>query len=80
MNLLYQDMDSSKGLLMVNKNQEVEEKWSRLTKVLKEIERRDEEAILIGDINKLVGNDKSGIKDNNQKVSFGGKLVLESIS
>ena len=59
---------------------EVEEKWSRLTKVLKDIERRDEEAILIGDLNKLVGNDKSGIKDNNPKVSFGGKLVLELIS
>ena len=59
---------------------EVEEKWSRLTKILKEIESRDEEAILIGDLNKLVGNNKSGIKDNNPKVSFGGKLVLDLIS
>ena len=59
---------------------EIEEKWARLTKVLKDIEDREEEAILIGDHNKMVGNGLSGIKDNNSKVSFGGKLILELLS
>ena len=58
---------------------EIEERWARLTKMLKDIENNDEEAILIGDLNKLVGNDKSGINNNNPKVSFGGKLNPELI-
>ena len=37
----------------------IEEKWARLTKVLKDIETRNEEAILIGDLNKLIGNNES---------------------
>ena len=56
------------------------EKWARLTKILKDIEDREEEVILIGDLNKLVGNSQSGIKENNPKVSFGGKLILELLS
>ena len=59
---------------------EIEERWARLTKIMKDIENNDEEAILIGDLNKLVGNDKSEIKNNNPKVSFGGKLILELIT
>ena len=59
---------------------EIEEKWARLTKVLKDIENREEEAILIGDLNKMVGNNESGIKENHSKVSFGGKLVLDLVS
>ena len=47
---------------------EIQERWARLTKILKDIENKEEEAVLIGDLNKLVGNNKSGIKDNNPKV------------
>ena len=39
---------------------EIEEKWARLTKVLKDIEDREEEAIFLGDFNKMVGNGQSG--------------------
>ena len=59
---------------------EIQEKWSRLTKILKDIENRGEEAILIGDQNKLIGNDESGLEENNPKISFGGKLVLELLA
>ena len=58
----------------------IEEKWARLTKVLKDIDTRNEEEILIGDLNKLIGNNESGIKENHPKVSFGGKLVLELVA
>ena len=34
----------------------------------------------MGDLNKMVGNDKSGIIENIPKVSFGGKLILELLS
>ena len=61
-------------------NIEIEERWSRLLKILKDIENRGEEAILIGDQNKLIGNSESGIEKNNPKISFGGKLVLELLS
>ena len=59
---------------------EIEEKWSRLTKILKDIENKGEEAIFIGDQNKLIGNSTKGMETNNSKVSFGGKLVLELVS
>ena len=59
---------------------EIQEKWSRLTKILNDIENRGEEAILIGDQNKLIGNDESGLEENNPKISFGGKLVLELLA
>ena len=42
---------------------------------LKIIEERNEEAIFIGDLNKLVGNGPYGVKGNNPKVTFGGKLI-----
>jgi hypothetical protein len=58
-----------------NKNQEVEERWLRICNHLKVIEDRNEEVILLGDMNKLIGNDKYGVEGNNPKVTFGGKLV-----
>ena len=58
-----------------NKNYEIEEMWLKICNHLKIIEERNEEGILIGDLNKLVGNGPLGVKDNNPKVTFGGKLV-----
>ena len=59
---------------------EIGEKWARLIKVMKDIENRGEEVILIGDQNKMIGNVESGIQNNNPKVNFGGKLVLELLA
>ena len=56
-----------------NKNYEIEERWSRICDQLKIIEDRNEEVILIGDMNKLIGNGPFGVKNN--KVTFGRKLV-----
>ena len=39
-----------------------------------------EEVIFIGDQNKLIGCGGNGVENNNPKVSFGGKLVLELIA
>ena len=47
---------------------------------MKDIENKGEEAIFIGDQNKLIGNCEKGMENNNPKVSFGGKLVLELLS
>ena len=58
-----------------NNNIEIEERWKRIYDHLKVIEDRNEEVILIGDMNKLVGNGPLGVKENNKKVTFGGKLV-----
>ena len=44
------------------------------------IENRNEACILIGDLNKLVGNGEFGVKGNNEKVSFGGKLIHRLLS
>ena len=39
------------------------------------IKSRDEWVVLIGDLNKAVGNGEYGVKGNHEKVSFGGKLI-----
>ena len=59
------------------KKNEVEDRWFRIVSKLKKIELQGEYAIIIGDLNKHVGN---LIKDNNDKVSFGGKLIKEFLS
>ena len=51
---------------------EIEAKWQRIETEIKKIELRGESFILIGDYNKHVGNI---IKDNHDKVTYGGKLV-----
>ena len=58
-------------------NQDIEERWFRIVSELKSIENKGEFALLIGDMNKHVGNI---IKGNHQKVSFGGKLVTDLVS
>ena len=58
-----------------NKNHEIEERWSRICDKLKVIEDRNEELILIGDMNKLIGNGPLGVKNNNPKVTYGGRLI-----
>ena len=59
---------------------EVEAKWERLLNEMNKIKARGEECLLIGDLNKLVGNDHLGVKGNKDKVSHGGKLVRELIA
>ena len=58
------------------KNQ-IEEKWNEVLETLATIKNRDEMALVIGDLNKLVGN---AIPENHEKVSSGGELVRELIS
>ena len=58
-----------------NHNNEIEERRAKIRKHLKDIEERNEEAILIGDMNKLIGNGPLGVENNTSKVTFGGKLV-----
>ena len=58
-----------------NKTFEIEERWLRICSHLKSIEDRNEEVVMIGDMNKLIGNGPCGVKGNSAKVTFGGKLV-----
>ena len=53
-------------------NDEVESRWNRVVDELNVIERRGEDVILLGDMNKHVGDIIPG---NHPKCSFGGKLV-----
>ena len=63
-----------------NSNQDIEERWLRICHQLKIIEDRNEEALFLGDMNKLVGNGPFGVIGNNPKVTFGGKLVNRLLS
>ena len=54
---------------------EIENRWSRLMEEVIRAEKRQEAVILIGDFNKHIGNDDLGVKNSNDKISFGGELV-----
>ena len=59
---------------------EIEERWHRLLEKIIRIEAAKEALILIGDLNKLIGNGEHGVKGNNDKVSHGGKLIHNLLS
>ena len=54
---------------------DVQDRWGRILNEVKKIEQRNELALIIGDLNKHIGNDATGVKDNHSKVTFGGELV-----
>ena len=53
----------------------VESRWSRILNEIIHIKNRKESCIIIGDLNKHIGNDLYGVKGNHQKISPGGELV-----
>ena len=55
-------------------NNEVEDRWYRVLTELKKIEYKGEHVVLLGDMNKHVGDIVNG---NHEKVSLGGKLIRE---
>ena len=48
---------------------EIEQSWLRLLSDLREIEDRGEAVLIIGDLNRAIGNDQWGIQGNKVKVS-----------
>ena len=60
---------------MIYSRTDVQDRWGRILNEVKKIEQRNELALIIGDLNKHVGNDATGVKDNHSKVTFGGELV-----
>ena len=59
---------------------EIDERWQRLLAKIIRIESNNESVILIGDLNKLVGNGEFGVTGNTEKVSHGGKLIQNLLS
>ena len=57
--------------------QEVLESWGRLKVDLDLIKERDENCLLIGDVNRAIGSGKFGIPNNHPRISYGGRLVRE---
>ena len=58
----------------------VEERWGRILQEIGKIEARNEAILLIGDLNKHIGNDALGVPGNDEKISFGGELVRALLS
>ena len=56
---------------------EIEEDWQEVLDVLAKIDAIDEEVLLLGDMNRMVGNI---VKGNHDKVSFGGSLIRELLT
>ena len=54
---------------------EIEKSWLRLMKDVGDIESKNESIVIIGDMNRAIGNDQYGIQGNKSKVSFGGQLI-----
>ena len=56
---------------------EVEDRWYRVVAELKRVENSGEYAVLMGDMNKHVGDI---VRGNHEKVSYGGKLIKELLN
>ena len=63
-----------------SRKEEVEKKWKRLRDVLEGVRARNELCLLLGDLNKLVGNGKLGVTGNSPEISLGGKLLHELLA
>ena len=55
--------------------EEVENSWWRLMADINDIDNRKEAMLLMGDLNRAIGNDEFGIKGNKEKDSPGGELI-----
>ena len=54
---------------------EVQDRWGTILEDIHRVERRNEAIILLGDLNKQVGCDYLGVRDNQAKISTGGNLL-----
>ena len=57
------------------KNSDIEDRWTRVLDRIAEIEANEENIVIIGDLNKSVGNGECGVEYNHCKVTFGGKSI-----
>jgi hypothetical protein len=57
----------------------VVESWGKILKELCLIQMRGEAVLIVGDLNRAVGADEFGVKDNKEKISYGGHLVRELV-
>ena len=56
------------------------EGWNRLSQDLKAIENRGESTLLIGDLNRAIGDGEWGVEGNKTHVTFGGQLVRDLLA
>ena len=54
---------------------EIEKSWLGLMEDIKDVEERNEDLVIIGDLNRAVGSDNWGVQANKDKVSPGGELI-----
>ena len=56
---------------------EVEESWGRILSEVNKIEQRKEMVLIVGDLNKHIGNDELGVKDNHAKISHDREFIRD---
>ena len=56
------------------------EGWKEILAELNNIEARYEVALVVGDLNRAVGNGKLGVEGTTAKVSYGGQLIIDLIN
>ena len=59
---------------------DINERWNRVMTVIYEILNKKEDIVVLGDINKKIGNDELGVKGNHPEILVGGHLVRSLIS
>ena len=57
------------------KDIDIENRWKRIYDEIVKIESRKEACIILGDLNKHIGNDNLGVRNNHPKITFGGEFV-----
>ena len=56
------------------------EGWNLIQQELIKIEARQEAVLMVGDMNRAIGNDEHGVRGNKRKISPGGRLIRNLVS
>ena len=72
--------EQEKGDEERGKRARISESWRRLQDELEEIENRNENVVIIGDMNRAVGSGDWGVPGNKPNISYGGHLLRDLFS
>ena len=64
----------------LTKKVDLEDSWVAILEVIHDIIAKNEELIILGDMNRKIGNDKYGVPGNHPQISVGGQLIRDMLS
>ena len=72
--------EQEKGDKEKGKKEKILESWRTLQDELEEIEKRNENVVIFGDMNRAIGTGEWGVPGNKPAISYGGQLLRDLFS